>query len=58
MLVLFRRGLKGEMRNFLERDENHHPFYSTLTALIRKSSIMNGAGEGNRTLVSMWYKVA
>ena len=52
MPVQFPRGLKGERRNFLGRDENHHLFYCTFTALIHKSLIMNGAGEGNRTLVS------
>src|SRR6266481_8737426 len=32
--------------------ENLDLFYCTLTALRRKSLIINGAGEGNRTLVS------
>src|SRR5713101_260417 len=32
--------------------ENPDLFYCTLTALTRKSLIINGAGEGNRTLVS------
>ena len=31
---------------------NGRPLYCTLTALICKSLIMIGAGEGNRTLVS------
>ena len=51
MPVQFPRGLKGERRNFLGRDEIHHLFYCTFTALLHKALIMNGAGEGNRTLV-------
>jgi hypothetical protein len=35
------------------RQKSHHVFYCTFTALLHKSLIMNGAGEGNRTLVTI-----
>ncbi len=35
-----------------QRKNMKEPTYCTFTALIRKSLIMNGAGEGNRTLIS------
>ena len=47
----FRTTLKWAERQFLGS------VYCTFTALICKSLIINGAGEGNRTLVSAHFDV-
>jgi len=45
--------LQGVERFFRQKNAKTASLYCTFTALLYKSLLINGAGEGNRTLVSM-----